>query len=77
MSILPVKCFTCGKEISSYYRRYVSDVRAEKTNDPNKSKILYLTVENSKKSIEGTVLDELGITKICCRRHFLTHVEIH
>lgn len=77
MSILPVKCFTCGKEISSYYRRYVSDVRKEKLDDVNKSKILYLSVENSKKSIEGHVLDNMKLTKICCRRHFLTHVEIH
>ena len=77
MSILPVKCFTCGKEISSYYRRYESDVRKEKLGEVNKMKILYLSVENSKKSIEGKVLDNLNITKNCCRRHFLTHVEIH
>ncbi len=77
MSILPVKCFTCGKEISSYYRQYESDVRREKLGEVNKMKILYLSVENSKKSIEGNVLDNLKLTKICCRRHFLTHVEIH
>ena len=45
MSILPVKCFTCGKEISSYYRRYESDVRKEKIGEINKSKILFIIVE--------------------------------
>lgn len=24
----------------------------------------------------GDVLDELGLTRICCRRHFLTHVDL-
>ena len=27
-------------------------------------------------SPEGEVLDELNMTKMCCRRHFLTHVDI-
>ena len=36
----------------------------------------YLTNSNMLKSAEGEVLDELGLTKMCCRRHFLTHVDI-
>ena len=38
--------------------------------------VVYLTRENVQKTEEGVVLDEIGFTKICCRRHFLTHVEI-
>ena len=36
----------------------------------------YLTKENTEKTIEGEVLDSLGLNKICCRRHMLTHVDI-
>jgi DNA-directed RNA polymerase I, II, and III subunit RPABC5 len=39
-------------------------------------KVLYLTKEFHEKTPEGEVLDELGMTKMCCRRHFLTHVDI-
>jgi DNA-directed RNA polymerase I, II, and III subunit RPABC5 len=37
---------------------------------------VYLTKEHTQKSPEGIVLDNLNLTKMCCRRHFLTHVDI-
>ena len=37
---------------------------------------IYFTNENQEKAIEGYVLDELNIKDLCCRRHFLTHVDI-
>ncbi len=40
------------------------------------TKVVYLTKEFSEKTVEGEVLDELFLTKMCCRRHFLTHVDI-
>jgi DNA-directed RNA polymerase subunit N (RpoN/RPB10) len=38
--------------------------------------VIYLTKGNTEKTIEGTILDDLGLTKVCCRRHMLTHVDI-
>jgi DNA-directed RNA polymerase I, II, and III subunit RPABC5 len=35
----------------------------------------YLTQE-TKKTAEGKALDDLGVTKQCCRRHMLTHVDL-
>lgn len=39
--------------------------------------VSYLTKELIMKTPEGHVLDELGMKKPCCRRHFLTHVDNH
>jgi DNA-directed RNA polymerase I, II, and III subunit RPABC5 len=39
-------------------------------------KEVYLTKENVDKTPEGTVLDDLGLKNVCCRRHMLTHVDI-
>jgi len=39
-------------------------------------KVIYLTKEFHEKTPEGEVLDELNMKKMCCRRHFLTHVDI-
>jgi len=39
-------------------------------------KVLYLTKEFVEKTPEGEVLDDLNMNKMCCRRHFLTHVDI-
>jgi DNA-directed RNA polymerase subunit N (RpoN/RPB10) len=80
--IIPVKCFTCGNVIANKYRYYQEQVRkkklAKKSNGESidVDKVLYLTKEFSEKTPEGEVLDELNMKKMCCRRHFLTHVDI-
>ncbi len=39
-------------------------------------KVVYLTKNNTDKTIEGETLDKLQLNKMCCRRHMLTHVDI-
>ena len=79
---IPIKCFSCGMVIADKYRFYVEEVRKKKlaksgNEKPiNIDKVLYLTKEFHEKTPEGEVLDELGMRKMCCRRHFLTHVDI-
>ena len=75
--IIPIKCFTCGNLIADKYRFYLEEVRKRKlARDMDVEKVVYLTKEFSEKTPEGEVLDELKLTKMCCRRHFLTHVDI-
>jgi len=75
--IIPVKCFTCGTVIADKYRYYLEEVRKRKlAKDMDIDKVLYLTKEFSEKTPEGEVLDDLGLNKMCCRRHMLTHVDI-
>jgi len=80
--IIPVKCFTCGMVIANKYRYYLEQVRKKKfakkgnMESLDVDKVLYLTKEFAEKTPEGEVLDELNMNKMCCRRHFLTHVDI-
>lgn len=81
--IIPVKCFTCGMVLADKYRYYQIEARKRKlankslkNNYENIDKVLYLTKEFHEKTPEGEVLDELGLKKMCCRRHMLTHVDI-
>jgi DNA-directed RNA polymerase I, II, and III subunit RPABC5 len=75
--IIPIKCFTCGKVIANKYRYYTEEVRKRKLEQSKDvEKVIYLTQEMREKTPEGEVLDELNIKKMCCRRHFLTHVDI-
>jgi DNA-directed RNA polymerase subunit N (RpoN/RPB10) len=75
--IIPIKCFTCGKVIANKYRFYCEEVRKLKlAKDMDVDKVIYLTKEFRDKTPEGEVLDELNMRKMCCRRHFLTHVDI-
>jgi DNA-directed RNA polymerase subunit N (RpoN/RPB10) len=82
--IIPVKCFTCGMVLANKYRYYIEEVRKRKLakqinineGSNNIDKVLYLTKEFHEKTPEGEVMDELGLNKMCCRRHLLTHVDI-
>ena len=75
--IIPIKCFTCGTVIADKYRYYVEEVRKQKLEKKmDIDKVIYLTKEFSSKTPEGEVLDYLGLTNMCCRRHMLTHVNI-
>lgn len=72
--IIPVKCFTCGKVLADKYRYYERKVREMNVN--KKQEVVYLTQENMKKTQAGEILDSLGLKKMCCRRHMMTHVDI-
>jgi DNA-directed RNA polymerase subunit N (RpoN/RPB10) len=76
--IIPIRCFTCGKVLADkweYYKRRCEEVQK---NSKEKKR-----VEKKKKEFtnfegfyQGEVLDELGLTKMCCRRHFLGQVDL-
>lgn len=75
--IIPVKCFTCGKVLADKYRYFLEEVRKDKKeNNLDEGSVIYFTKENTTKTAEGKVLDKLGLTRMCCRRHMLTHVDI-
>jgi DNA-directed RNA polymerase I, II, and III subunit RPABC5 len=64
--------------IADKYRYYQEEVRKRKIGKgiDNIDKVLYLTKDFREKTAEGEVMDELGLRKMCCRRHILTHVDI-
>ena len=70
--IIPIKCFTCGNVIADKYLYYKREVGKQKKEGGD----IYFTEGSVKKSPEARVLDKLHLTKICCRRHMLTHVDI-
>lgn len=77
MLIIPVKCFTCGEVLANKYREYLKRVREMKlARDQPLDRVVYLTTQNTQKTPEGIVLDELQLHNVCCRRHMLTHVDI-
>ena len=75
--IIPVKCFTCGKVLADKYRWYQTEVRKKKgMEEDSMTSVKYLTKDMVDKTPEGEVMDILGLKKMCCRRHMLTHVDI-
>ena len=75
--IIPIKCFTCGKVLADKYLFYKREVmKLKKVNNIDDKKVFYLTENTTQKTPEGIVLDNLNLTRMCCRRHMLTHVDI-
>tara|TARA_B100000401_G_C52331982_1_gene496833 strand:+ start:216 stop:470 length:255 start_codon:yes stop_codon:yes gene_type:complete len=79
--IIPVRCFTCNKIIGDKYSTYLSKIQEYEKKNPdniNNRTIDTNIIKNGdiQKSIQGLVLDELQIQRYCCRRMFLTQVDI-
>lgn len=71
---IPVRCYSCNLPISGKWKAYLDLVKAYRKQDgrPEKDELVYLT-SSTKITAEGRAMTELGLTRECCRRHFLTH----
>ena len=82
--IIPVRCFTCNNMIGDKWNPYIKLVLKEKQKSNKHTAtedldIEYIAVDKGKdveKSIEGKVLDKLGLHKYCCRRMMLGNVHL-
>ena len=77
--IIPVRCFTCNKVIGDKYTTYLSKIQEVQKTDPNNNVIIDTnTIEKGliQNSYQGTILDDLQIKRYCCRRMFLSQVDI-
>ena len=81
--IIPVRCFTCNNMIGDKWAPYIRMVQSEKEknkdNVDDTMDIQYINIEDGdkvEKSIEGHVLDTLGLHKYCCRRIILGNVHL-
>ena len=75
--LIPIKCFTCGNVLADKNRYYQEEVRKRKQEKSiSLDKVVYLTPAFHEKTVEGEVMDELHLHKMCFRKNILTHVDI-
>lgn len=69
-----VRCYTCNLPLAGKWKSYLERVKAYRKQDgrPEKDELVYLTT-STKITAEGRAMNDLGLTRECCRRHFLTH----
>ena len=72
--IFPIRCVSCTNVIAGKWASYLDKVK-EYRRDSGKTEMEYLTA-TTVKTAEGKALDDLGVRRQCCRRHFLTHVDL-
>lgn len=71
--IQPIRCFTCGRVVADqidYYNNEKEKLIKEKNIDN------YVDNNNFYKTYTKEILDKLGATRYCCRRMFITDVDL-
>jgi len=79
--LIPVRCFSCNNIVGDKWDAFIILTNLEKNNNSqdhndNELDIKYIDFNAPEKSVEGKVLDELGLSKYCCRRMLLTNAHL-
>jgi DNA-directed RNA polymerase subunit N (RpoN/RPB10) len=84
--LIPIKCFTCNKTIADVYDYYIKETeKLQKKMDDKDAKGAPVTKKKAAEEHEmrhfdrvrtGKILDDLGLTRYCCRRHMLGTVDM-
>ena len=80
--IIPVRCFECGKILANkyeYYKKRVMEEKVKKNINPDQPSVIDINSDDIEKTIEGKVLDELGLDcqyHMCCRLRIFTHIDL-
>jgi DNA-directed RNA polymerase subunit N (RpoN/RPB10) len=71
---IPVRCYTCNLPIAGKWTTFNELIKKYRKQDgrPEKDDLVYLT-KTTTITAEGRAMNELGLTRECCRRHFFTH----
>ena len=77
--IRPVRCFTCGKNIGHLWTQYSEELKEEynKVDKDEKNKIQkFMEKTFDEETIENRLLDKYGLSRYCCRRMFLSQIDM-
>jgi len=80
--IIPIRCFTCHKVLADkweWFRQRRNDHEQSVRNRKRTEEDLAVHDDFDiyfSDNYQGKLLDELGLYKICCRRHMLGHVDL-
>lgn len=80
--LIPIRCFTCGKTLADkwdWYEEEVKKLEKKLEEDLEKKQQVAEDMEEMKyfdKVKSKDILDKLGLTRYCCRRHMLGQVDM-
>ena len=70
--IIPVRCFTCNKILADKWEQFL-----KMTSPQSGRKIISVDkTDYTEKTKELLAFEALNITRYCCRRHLLSHVDL-
>jgi len=75
--IVPVRCFNCNKVLAHLWEPYLQKLQEATSAEAleNEKKLITIGV-NQPKSAECKALDELGVTRYCCRTAMMGTIDM-
>lgn len=83
--LIPIKCMTCGKLLGDLWNYYIKE-KNRLLNEKNKNRKVTLEdinisnedimIKHFDDNVSADILDKLEIKNICCRRHFLSTIDL-
>jgi len=79
--LIPIRCMNCGKVIADKYNYYLREVQRLSANSGKNSietsaQGIYIDGTEAPNTPQKAILDKLFMNRICCRKHFLTHIDL-
>jgi DNA-directed RNA polymerase subunit N (RpoN/RPB10) len=65
---------SCGKMIGDKWVKYSEELAARRP--PNAEQRFYMDGTSIPRTLEYELLDKYNLKRPCCRKHFLTHVDL-
>ena len=69
-----VRCYTCNLPLAGKWKTFLALVGKYRKQDgrSEKDELVYLS-KTTTVTAEGRAMNDLGLTRECCRRHMFTH----
>jgi len=70
--IIPIRCMSCGNTIADKWTWYKNQLKSRRVKEDR----YYMDGSQIPKTLELELMNRLGFKRPCCRKHFLTHVDL-
>lgn len=74
--LIPVRCMNCGKMLADKYDYYLREIQRLSRENNVASQGIYIDGTEVPNTPQKAVLDKLLLTRYCCRKHFLTQIDL-
>jgi DNA-directed RNA polymerase I, II, and III subunit RPABC5 len=74
--IIPIRCMSCGNPIADKWLYYKNELKKVMKFGNGVQKRFYMDGTQIEKTYELEIMEKVGFKRPCCRKHFLTHVDL-
>lgn len=71
--IIPIRCFSCNTVIADKWTYYKNELKKRNNRVEDR---YYMDGSKIPQTLELELMNKLGFKRSCCRKQFLTHVDL-